>query len=93
VSDSARRFPWAGIFIGCGVPTVLVIAVLCGGLIWLGTGPEGGVKLSNEMESYAVEYLERHGVLNAKESLIAYYDATISLDGTEAAILTDERVI
>lgn len=88
-----RRFPWAGVLIGCAIPTVLVVAVMCAGLIWLGTGPEGGVKLSNEMESYATEYVEEHGILNAKESLIAYYDATISLDGTEAAILTDERVI
>ncbi len=59
------------------------------GLIWIGTGPEGGEKLSNELESYATEYLERHGVLNDSETLIAYYDATISLDSTEAAILRE----
>ncbi len=91
--DEQRRFPYAGVLIGCGVPTVLVVAVMCAGLIWLGTGPEGGVKLSNEMESYATEYLEQHGVLNDSETLIAYYDVTISLDSTEAAILTNERVI
>jgi hypothetical protein len=93
MSEGQRRFPWAGVLIGCSVPTVLVIGVMCAGLIWLGTGPEGGVKLSNEMESYATEYLEQHDILNETETLIAYYDVTISLDSTEAAILTDERVI
>jgi len=91
--DGQRRFPWAAVLIGCAIPVVLVVVLMCGGLIWLGMGPEGGVKLSNEMESYATEYLDEHGVLNETESLIAYYDVTISLDGTEAAILTNERVI
>lgn len=91
--DEQRRFPWAGVLIGCGIPTVLVIGVMCAGLIWLGTGPEGGVKLSNEMESYALEYLEQHDVLNDTETVIAYCDVTISLDSTEAAILTNERVL
>ena len=45
------------------------------------------------METYAVRYLEEHQVLNPSESLIAYYDITMMLDGTEAAILTTERVI
>ena len=45
------------------------------------------------MEAYAAQYLEEHAILNSSESLIAYYDATVSLDGTEAAILTTERVI
>jgi len=67
--------------------------LMCGGMVWFLSGPEGGVRLSNEMEQYATQYLEERDILNGSESLIAYYDVTISLDGTEAAILTTERVI
>lgn len=63
------------------------------GLVWLFTGPSGGVRLPNEMELYAQEYLAEHGVLEDAEELLAYYDVTISLDGSEAAILTTTRVI
>jgi len=66
---------------------------MCGGCIWLLSGPEGGVRLSNDMEEYAVEYLDKHQVLNSTEQVVAYYDATITVDGTEAAILTTERVL
>jgi hypothetical protein len=62
-------------------------------MVWLLLGHEGGVRLTNDMESYATEYLDENEILNSSEELIAYYDATISLDGTEAAILTTERVI
>ncbi len=62
-------------------------------LVWLFSGPQGGVRVSNDMESYALEYLEQHKILNDTEEILAYYDATLTLNGTEAAILTDQRVI
>jgi hypothetical protein len=61
--------------------------------IWLLTGPEGGVRLSNEIEGYASEYLSEHEILNSSEDLLAYYDVTVRLNGTEAAILTSERIM
>lgn len=79
--------------IGCGVVLMagIIVAVIAG--TWLLTGPEGGVRLKNEMEEYATKYLEEHQVLGASEDLIAYYDVTVKLDGTEAAILTTKRII
>ena len=74
-----------------GLGTVLAVAVV-GVFIWLLNQPEGGVKFANDMDGYALEYLETHDLLNRTESLVAYYDATISLNGTEAAILTTERI-
>ena len=56
-------------------------------------GAEGGTRLSNEMEPYALDYLEANGILEPGEEIVCYYDATIMLDGTEAAIVTDQRVI
>ncbi len=54
---------------------------------------EGGVRVSNNMEKYALEYLEDSQLLSPNEKILANYDYTIALDGTEAAILTDSRLI
>lgn len=81
------------ILIGCGAVLAFFVILMVMVSIWLFTGPEGGVKLSNDMEEYALKYLDDHGILDKSEELIAYYDVTMALDGTEAAILTTERVI
>ena len=62
-------------------------------VIYFSTGPEGGTRLANQMEEYATAYLETHDILQPGEELVAYYDATIGLDGTEAIILTRQRLI
>jgi hypothetical protein len=62
-------------------------------VIWLATSPEPGVKLANEMDEYALTYLDEHNLVNADERLVAYYDVTMSMNGTEAAILTTKRVV
>ena len=54
---------------------------------------EGTVRVGSNMEAYALEYLENHEILYPDEKILAYYDYTISLDGTTAAILTDTRLI
>lgn len=80
-------------FIGCGVIVAVVVFALIAFFIWATSGPEGGVLFNNEMEEYAIKYIEEHKILNDGEEIIAYYDYTISLDGTEAAILTNERIL
>ena len=67
--------------------------MLIAACVWLVCSPEGGVRLSNDMGQYALDYLSSHQLLESGEELVAYYDATISLDGTEAAILTTKRII
>jgi hypothetical protein len=84
------------VVIGCAAIFLVVLvfgALVLGAIIWLFSGPEGGVKLANEMDQYALDYLEANNILEPNEALIAYYDVTISMDGTEAAILSTERVI
>src|SRR5690348_10217710 len=70
-----------------------VVVVILGALIWLGSGPEGGVRLGNQMDKYALDYLDAHHVLEPNEKIVAYYDVTIRLDGSEAALLTNQRVV
>lgn len=71
-----------------------LVFLVCGaGMVWLFTGPEGTVRLGNEMEDYAVEYIEDHGLVEDDERIRAYYDVTLRLNGTEAYILTDRRIL
>ena len=56
-------------------------------------GREGTVRVGSNMESYALEYLQEHEILFPDEKIFAYYDYTISCDGTTAAIITNNRLI
>lgn len=79
--------------ISCVIVLFIVGVIIVGGIIWLMRSPESGVKMANEMDSYALKYIKEHKLLNNTESLIAYYDATMSMNGSEAAILTTEHVM
>lgn len=78
---------------GCGCLGILAVVGTIGLGAWLFTGPEGGVKLGNEMDEYALQYIDQQRLLEAGEEILAYYDVTISMDSTEAALLTSERLI
>lgn len=78
---------------GCGGLALLVVAGIVGLGVWLFSGPEGGVKLGNDMDQYALDYIAEHDLLRPGEEVLAYYDVTLGMDGTEAAILTPDRVI
>lgn len=97
IDASKRSSIPRGLLFGClgcaGLAIIGAVTLIIGGFAWLFTGPEGGVRLSNEVERYAVDYIREHQILDADEAIVAYYDATISLNATEAAILTDRRVV
>src|SRR3972149_10539518 len=93
LADTRRGSPLKVVLIGCGLIFLVGFSLVCGGFVWLLSGPEGGVRMSNEMEPYATEYLKNHQVLDPSESLLAYYDGTLSLPGREAALLTPHRAV
>lgn len=68
-------------------PAVLVL----GWSLACGDGSSGGVEVPNQMSASDREHAAN--VLKPGESVRAYYDATISLDGTEFAMVTDQRVV
>ena len=80
-------------FIGCGSAILLMVLLFGGCCIWLITLPEGGVRLNNQMESYALKYLDENKVLPENSTIVAYYDSTVNCTGKEAVILTKEQVI
>ena len=79
--------------LGCGIPLTLVILIIFGSFIYLSLGPDGGVRFANNMEDYALEYIEDQNLLQTGEKIVAYYDVSIRLNGSEAVILTDSRLI
>lgn len=82
---------------GCGLLLVIsigfAIMIIIIALIFSPGIPSGGVKVSNQMEQYALDYIEDNRLLEPDEKILAYYDFTIDLDGSEAVILTDQRLI
>ena len=85
--------PMQKILVGCGVLVLLAIIGAVGLVVWISKQPTSGVVLGNQMEKYALDYIAQHHLLNPEEKIIAYYDETMAMDGTEAAILTQDRVI
>lgn len=85
------------LIIGCSTITLCAvifgIVILGGGLWFFNTGAVGGVRLPNQMEQYALDYLEENSILEPDEDLLAYYDHSLTLNGTEAAIITSKRAI
>ncbi len=90
---SSGRPIWAYGLIGCGGLSVLSLAGMCLAFTVMTGGAEGGTRYANNMEGYALDYIREHDILEPGETIAAYYDATLSLDGTEATIVTDRRVI
>jgi hypothetical protein len=70
-----------------------VLLLIIGGVAWLASLPESGVKLPNQMDKYALDYLEAHHVLQPSEKLIAYYDVSTKMDSSEASLLTNQRIV
>lgn len=91
--QATQTKPWKWLLIGLGVPAGGLAIVIIGFVVFFSMGPAGGVRVTSTMEPYAEKYIESKRLLEADETVIAYYDATIALKGTEAAILTNQRIL
>ena len=52
----------------------------------------GGVLTNNQLPASVIEFFDNTDILQ-NEEIIAYYDVTIALDNSEAAILTNKNLI
>ena len=52
-----------------------------------------GVLLQNEIPQSVYTYVSKYQVLEEGETIVAYYDATISLSNEESAMITNKHVI
>jgi hypothetical protein len=87
-SNTARN-----VVIALVVAVVLGFGGCMGFLMWAGSGPQAGVLVGNQIEPYARSYMSEHGLVDEDEAVVCYYDASIALDGSESAILTNRRVL
>lgn len=75
----------AGAFFCCLVP---------GGCVaYFASGPEGGVRAGNQLSKDDLAHLRGHVQLADGEDVISYYDNTMNLDGSEAVVLTNQRLV
>ena len=87
--ESGMKPAVKGLIVGGGLAALVVAGIG----IWLFSRPLSGVRLGAHMDQYALHYIAEHNLLQPGEEVLAYYDVTMAMDGTEAAILTKDRVI
>ena len=56
------------------------------------TSETSGTVLPNELSSGTLSYLETNGLLDSGENIRVYYDYTISMDDSQSAWVSDQRV-
>lgn len=83
----ATIFTWVGRLLGIAVLGAIII------MTWAFFLPPKGVRTPNTLESYATNALMNFNILMPDERLLAYYDMSFLMNGTEAAIITDKRLI
>lgn len=71
---------------------ILSFVSCVGCFIWVANSPQGGVLTANELEPYARTLIDDRRLLRDGERLLVFYDASISLDGSEVAIVTNRAV-
>lgn len=69
----------------CGVP-----AAFFG---WAASLPESGVRAGNQLDRKTKATIERKAKLADGEEVVAFYDTTLAVDGSECAVITNHRVI
>lgn len=75
----------AGAFFCCLVPG--------GCLAYFASGPEGGVRAGNQLSKDDLAHIHQHVKLADGEEVISFYDSTMKIDGSEAAVLTSKRLV
>jgi hypothetical protein len=89
--------PWIWVLLG----VVLLGLGTCGGVVGLvalgsaaqaGEAAEDGVRMGSEVPDTTRTKLQKRNLLHPGEQLVAYYDATLTLDMSEVTVLTTDRI-
>ena len=85
--------PWKWILLFVGGGLFLFCGLGVGIITYFASKPEGGVRTGNQLEKSLFDDIAKRHHLAQGESVVAYYDTSLNLDGEEVAILTSGRVI
>ena len=69
----------------CGVPMAF--------FAWSASLPESGVLAGNQVDRKTKALIAKRAPLGPDEEIVSFYDTTISVDGSECALLTTERLV
>jgi hypothetical protein len=90
---SSSMLLWIGVVFGGLMIVVAVITLVSIGSCLGRNNDEGGARLGNEIPPAVIARLEKSAVIEPNEEVLAYYDATVAIDGSEVAVLTKSRVV
>jgi hypothetical protein len=86
------------VWIAAALGGLMVISVAVFGVVSIGSclgrnDDEGGARLANEISPAVLARLEKSAIVEPEEEVLAYYDVTIGVDGSEVAVLTKGRIV
>ncbi len=84
---------WVGVVFGGSMIVVAVLTLVSIGSCLGRSNDEGGARLGNEIPPSVIARLEKSAVIEPHEEVLAYYDATVAIDGREVAVLTKGRIV
>ncbi|MDN4594331.1 hypothetical protein [Polycladomyces subterraneus] len=95
-SINKTRWPlWVGVAV-LTVAVLIALGVAVNGFLSNASSfleMEPGVKLANEVDNQTLKTLRQRHLLQQGEELIAYYDRSLDMDGSEIALLTSNRLV
>ncbi len=77
--------------VGCGCSSVVALLVFLF-LAWVTMLPTSGARPGGQLREVTVDFLNDNGLLEAGESVVYYYDYTLSMDNSESCFFTDLKV-
>ncbi len=82
----------ASLGLGCGCTSLLALVVLVF-FGWLSTLPESGAVPGGQLRQATLDHLADHQLLGEGESVVYYYDYSMSMDDSESCFFTDRKVV
>jgi hypothetical protein len=90
---SSSLLLWLGVVFGGAMVVVAVLTVVSIGSCLGRNNDEGGARHRNEIPPAVISRLEKSALDEPNEEVLAYYDATVAIDGSEVAVLTKGRIV
>ena len=89
-----RPSPWKWLGPLLGVLGLFAIGTLIAGMHYCGRAMDaGGVHAANDLPASALEGIVERKILRPGEKILSYYDASITGDGSDVAMVTTERLV
>jgi hypothetical protein len=80
--------------LGIAAGSILILCLIAvGGVVWVANLPDCSVMLGYEIPEDTLKTLHAREPIRPDETILAYYDDSISCDGSDSSIVTNTRLI